>query len=66
MCARVPLPVLSQKYSVMTNNSFFSKSFAHPNGPYYTPSKGITDVHPSFKIVLERANYIAGEVSIAE
>lgn len=49
----------AKKYSVIT--SAFTK-FPHLNSIYYT-TKGINALHPSFKVVLQKANYFPGEVS---
>lgn len=50
---------LARNYSVITNEYWLA--FGHLNSPVHT-KKAIKCDHPDFKIVLERASYLAGEV----
>lgn len=51
---------MARKYAVIDRLVSYNK-FNHLNKPYYA-DKALVHMHSSFKIVLERANFIAGEV----
>jgi hypothetical protein len=51
---------MARKYAVIKSFVRVNK-FTHLNSPYYS-TKDVVAMHPAFKIVLERASYIAGEV----